>query len=149
MADKPKKGAKKFSALIGFLTLGVLVAMLASCTGLVGNPEKAEQFLDSLGNPVKEVKIPSKGIDVARYQGTIDWKQVADSGVEFAMIRVGYRTQVAGEITEDTNARYNLQEAAKHGIKLGAYFFSSAVTKEEAREEAAWVAEFISHYPIT
>ena len=149
MADKPKKGAKNFSALIGFLTLGLLVALLASCTGLVGNPEKAEHFLGSLSNPVKELSSQSRGIDVARYQGTIDWEQVAASGVEFAMVRVGYRTQVTGEITPDSNARYNMQEAAKHGIKLGAYFFSSAVTKEEAREEAAWVADFIAPYPIT
>ena len=49
------------------------------------------------------------GIDVARYQGTIDWSQVAASGVQFAMIRVGYRTQKTGEIVEDTNAKYNLQ----------------------------------------
>jgi lysozyme len=41
---------------------------------------------------------------VARYQGTIDWSQVAASGVQFAMIRVGYRTQKTGEIVADTNA---------------------------------------------
>ncbi len=89
------------------------------------------------------------GIDVSKYQGNIDWEQVAQSGVEFAMIRVGYRTKVTGIIYEDPGARYNLQEAAKNGILVGAYFFSSAVTEEEAREEAAWTAAFISRYPIT
>ena len=89
------------------------------------------------------------GIDVSKYQGSIDWEQVAQSGVEFAMIRVGYRTKVTGIIYEDPGARYNLQEAAKNGLLVGAYFFSSAVTEEEAREEAAWVADFISRYPIT
>ena len=84
------------------------------------------------------------GIDVAKYQGTIDWKQVADSGVDFAMVRVGYRTQKSGEIVEDTNARYNMQEAAANGLHVGAYFFSTAVTKEEAVEEAKWVADYIS-----
>lgn len=89
------------------------------------------------------------GIDVARYQGTIDWKQVADSGVDFAMIRVGYRTMDTGEITADTNAKYNMQEAQKNGIKVGVYFFSTAISKEEAVEEAQWVVDYISKYQIT
>lgn len=89
------------------------------------------------------------GIDVSKYQGTIDWAQVADYGVEFAIIRVGYRTKVDGQIVADSNARYNLQEAQKHGIKLGAYFFSTAISEAEAIEEANWVADFVSQYAIT
>ncbi len=89
------------------------------------------------------------GIDVARYQGTIDWNAVAQSGVDFAMVRVGYRGIVDGELTEDSNGRYNLQEAAKAGIPIGVYFFSTAITEEEAQEEAAWVADIIKDYPIT
>lgn len=89
------------------------------------------------------------GIDVAKYQGTIDWEQVADAGVEFAMIRVGYRTLKTGEIVADSNAKYNMQEASKYGIKVGAYFFSTAVSAEEAIEEADWVADYIAKYQIT
>lgn len=89
------------------------------------------------------------GIDVSRFQGTIDWAQVASSGVEFAMIRVGYRDSSTGEIKADTNAKYNMQEAEKNGIKIGAYFFSTAVTTDEAKEEANWVASYIAQYPIT
>lgn len=89
------------------------------------------------------------GIDVSKYQGTIDWAAVKESGVEFAMIRVGYRAKVTGVLYEDPAARYNLQEATKNGIKVGAYFFSSAVNEEEAKEEAAWVASFIAKYRIT
>lgn len=91
----------------------------------------------------------SYGIDVAKYQGTIDWGQVAQSGVEFAMVRVGYRSLDTGEIFADSNAKYNMQEAAKNNIKVGAYFFSTAVTEEEAVEEADWVAEYVSQYQIT
>ncbi len=91
----------------------------------------------------------SIGIDVAKYQGTIDWKQVADAGIEFAMVRVGYRTQKTGEICPDTNAKYNMQEAQANGIKVGAYFFSTAVTEAEAIEEADWVADYIAQYRIT
>ena len=63
---------------------------------------------------VQEIEATTFGIDVARYQGTIDWQQVADSGIDFAMVRLGYRSMVDGEIVEDVNARYNLQEANNH-----------------------------------
>ena len=89
------------------------------------------------------------GIDVSRFQGTIDWSQVANAGINYAMVRVGYRDSTTGEITSDTNAKYNMQEAEKNGIKLGAYFFSTATTKDEAIEEADWVANYISKYSIT
>lgn len=89
------------------------------------------------------------GIDVSKFQETIDWDQVAESGVDFAMVRVGCRKSVAGEIVEDECARYNLQEAAASGLRLGAYFFSTAVNEAEAEEEAAWVCEFLKGYPIT
>ncbi len=89
------------------------------------------------------------GIDVSRYQGNIDWQQVAATGIDFAMIRVGYRTMESGEIVEDSTAKYNLQEATANGIKVGAYFFSSAVSEAEAIEEAQWVADFIAQYKVT
>ena len=97
----------------------------------------------------KETETITMGIDVARYQGTIDWQEVAAGDVDFAYVRVGYRGMVDGEIKEDPNGRYNMQEASKAGIPLGVYFFSTAVTEEEAREEADWVAELIAGYPIT
>lgn len=89
------------------------------------------------------------GIDVSKYQGNIDWEQVAATGVDFAMIRVGYRTMKTGEIVEDSTAKYNLQEATANGIKAGVYFFSTAVSEAEAVEEAEWVADFIAQYKIT
>lgn len=89
------------------------------------------------------------GIDVSKYQGTIKWDQVAASGIDFAMIRVGYRTQKTGEMCVDTNAKYNMQEAQKNGIKIGVYFFSAAVDEAEAKQEADWVADYISQYQIT
>ncbi len=89
------------------------------------------------------------GIDVARYQGTIDWAKVAASGIDFAMIRVGYRADKSREICADSNAKYNMQEAQKNGIKVGVYFFSTATTTDEAIEEAGWVADFIAQYQIT
>ncbi len=89
------------------------------------------------------------GIDVSRFQGTIDWAQVAGSGINYAMVRVGYRDSSTGEIKADSNAKYNMQEAEKNNIKIGAYFFSTAISTEEAIEEADWVAKYISQYAIT
>ena len=99
--------------------------------------------------PTNETQELTLGIDVAKYQGTIDWKKVAASGVDFAIVRVGYRTLKTGEIIADTNAKYNMQEASKYGIKVGVYFFSTAITIEEAIEEANWVADYIAKYKIT
>lgn len=102
-----------------------------------------------LSNNSNETSDVTIGVDVSKFQGTIDWAQVASAGVDFAMIRVGYRAQKTGVIYADTNAKYNMQQAAANGIKVGAYFFSSAVNESEAIEEADWVAEFIADYSIT
>jgi GH25 family lysozyme M1 (1,4-beta-N-acetylmuramidase) len=97
----------------------------------------------------RELETVTMGIDVARYQGTIDWQEVASGDVDFAIVRIGYRGMSDGVIKEDPNGRYNMQEAAKAGIPLGVYFFSTAITEEEAHEEAEWVADMIAGYPIT
>lgn len=96
-----------------------------------------------------EVLQAALGIDVSRYQGQINWDQVAASGVQFAMIRVGYRTQETGVLNEDPYARYNLQEAQRVGIKVGAYFFSTAINEAEVIEEAVFTANLIDKYRIT
>ena len=96
-----------------------------------------------------EVSGVTMGIDVSKYQGNINWGKVKASGVEFAMIRVGYRAKTTGEIFEDPTARYNMQEAQNAGIMIGAYFFSSAVTPEEARAEASITKNIIAKYKIT
>ena len=119
-------------ALCAAMTVGLL-------GGCGGGPKRT----------TKETKDTTYGIDVARYQGTIRWEETAASGVDFAMVRIGMRGMAGGEISPDSNARYNLQEANKYGIKIGAYFFSTAVSEEEAVEEADWAADFIAQYPIT
>lgn len=106
-------------------------------------------LLSGCGKRAKETDEITTGIDVARYQGTIDWSRLATSRVDFAMVRLGYRSMEDGSIVEDPNARYNLQEAQKNDIMLGAYFFSTAVNEEEAKEEADWAADLIDQYSIT
>jgi hypothetical protein len=105
--------------------------------------------ISNISSDDNNAEVITYGIDVAKWQGVIDWKQVKSSGVDFAMIRVGYRTLVDGTIYEDPYAEYNLQQAAANKIKIGVYFFSTAINKKEAIEEAKWVTEFIAAYPIT
>ncbi len=89
------------------------------------------------------------GIDVSSYQGDIDWKKVADSGVEFAMIRCGYRGYSKGVIVADKNFKQNIRGALDAGLEVGIYFFSQAVDTWEAREEAHYVLEAIEGYDVT
>lgn len=92
------------------------------------------------------------GIDVSKYQKEIDWDVVAAEGVEFAIIRCGYRGMQTGALVEDPYFRANLEGAKKAGIKVGIYFFSQAVNAVEAVEEASMVLELLDgeeiDYPI-
>ena len=83
------------------------------------------------------------GIDVSAYQGKINWKKVADSGIRFAIIRLGYRGYGTGALVEDQYARANLEGAAQAGLEVGAYFFSQALTKEEVHEEIDFMLEIL------
>lgn len=88
------------------------------------------------------------GIDVSKYQGRIDWEKVAADGVEFVFLRLGLRGYESGKLVEDETFQTNIRGALAHGIKVGVYFFSQAVTEEEAVEEANFVLERIAPYQI-
>lgn len=90
----------------------------------------------------------SVGIDVSRYQGTIDWAQVKAAGVDFAFIRVGYRGYGNGALVLDDTFDYNVAEALKNDLNVGVYFFSQATTYEEGVEEAQFVLNHVKAYNI-
>ncbi|MDE6712774.1 MAG: glycoside hydrolase family 25 protein [Lachnospiraceae bacterium] len=90
-----------------------------------------------------------KGIDVSQHQGDIDWEQVAASGVEFAIIRAGIRGYGTGALVTDEYFEHNMEGAAANGIDIGVYFFTQAITVEEALAEAQYVLELIAPYDIT
>ncbi len=94
-------------------------------------------------------EITAWGIDVSYYQGDIDWAKVKKAGVDFAIIRVGYRGGSEGELHKDTKAEQNLQGAIDAGIQVGAYFFSTALNETEALEEAKYTVDIIKNYEIT
>lgn len=99
------------------------------------------------------VKTSIMGIDVSKYQGNVDWKQVKNAGVEYAIIRLGYRgmntDKDGGNLELDPTFKQNIEGALDAGVPVGVYFFSQAITKEEAIEEAKMVLENIKDYDIT
>ena len=90
------------------------------------------------------------GIDVSFYQEDIDWKQVKAAGIDFAIIRVGFRGYgPSGLISEDSCFRQNIVGALDAGLQVGVYFFSQAITVWEAQEEANFVLNAIKDYEVT
>ena len=90
-----------------------------------------------------------RGIDVSEHQLDIDWTQVAQSGVDYAYIRVGRRGYTEGGLFEDPYFTDNIKGAQSAGIKVGVYMFSQAISVQEAIEEANFVLDRIGSYNIT
>lgn len=88
------------------------------------------------------------GIDVSYHQGDIDWERVAADGIDFAMIRIGYRGYEEGVMHRDELADEYINGARSAGLDVGVYFYSQAVSEEEARQEAVFVCELIKDYEI-
>ena len=88
------------------------------------------------------------GIDVSSHQKSIDWSAVKNSGVKFAIIQVGYRGYETGALMDDAYFEENIQGAIENGIDVGVYFFSQAVSAEEARAEADFVLERVKKYKL-
>ncbi len=79
------------------------------------------------------------GIDLSGHNEEVDFEKVKASGIDFVMLRIGGRGYgEEGVLYEDTYFRSNLKAAKDAGLMVGAYFFSQAVTAEEAREEALY-----------
>lgn len=84
------------------------------------------------------------GIDVSSHQGDIDWAAVAGDGISFAMLRIGNRGYSQGGLQADTSFETNLTGARENGLLVGCYFFSQAVSVEEAQEEADFVLSVLN-----
>lgn len=81
------------------------------------------------------------GVDVSSHQGSIDWQAVADDGIDFAIVRVGNRGYTEGALSVDELFTQNIDGAAAAGLETGVYFFSQALSADEAREEADLVLD--------
>lgn len=88
------------------------------------------------------------GIDISTFQKEIDFEKVKEAGVEFVMIRLGYRGSVEGLLFEDEWAQRNYQGAKAAGLKVGGYFFSQSISVEEAIEEANYAMGIIEGWEL-
>ena len=89
------------------------------------------------------------GIDVSKWNGTIDWNAVKNSGISYVIIRCGYRGSSKGALIEDSKFQANIKGATAAGLKVGVYFFTQAVDEREAVEEASMVLGLIKNYKIS
>jgi GH25 family lysozyme M1 (1,4-beta-N-acetylmuramidase) len=140
------------------LALALSLIWLVGCGGqtevtqdpLPANTYAAEDFVQAGGFLTYAGDGPGYiGVDVSSYQGQIDWAAVAEAGVEFAVIRAGYRGYTEGGLHEDVCFRQNMDGALSAGLEVGVYFFSQAVTEAEAEEEAQFLLELLDGYDLT
>lgn len=94
----------------------------------------------------------TKGIDVSKYQGDINWGKVKASGVDFAILRLGYTGTKTRKPTLDRKFARNLTQSAKAGVSVGVYYYSTATTLKQAQNEARFVIEQLKgkklQYPV-
>ena len=90
----------------------------------------------------------SLGIDVSKYQPSINWAAVKSSGVDYVIIRCGYRGSSTGALIEDPYFKSHIKGAKAAGLKVGVYFFTTAVTEAEAVEEASMCAYLCNGYGL-
>ena len=81
-----------------------------------------------------------KGIDVSKWNGSIDWKKVKKAGIDFCIIRTGY------SLTEDYMFKRNIEQAIDNGLQIGVYHFSYATTNAKAKKEAEFCLKLIKPY---
>ena len=92
------------------------------------------------------------GVDISSHQEWVDWDALAASPVDFVILRAGYRGYGDGSVNIDSYFAENIAAARNAGLGVGVYFFSQALTPEEAEEEArtvlAQLADYQIDYPI-
>ncbi len=120
--------------------------------GIKKNHYKAENLVKLDNGQLQYMQdgqvVSHKGIDVSYHQGKIDWKQVAEDGVEFAFLRVGLRGYGTGKVVLDEQFENNIKGALENGIKVGVYFYSQSVNQVEVLEEARLVLTQIAPYRV-
>ncbi|MBE5861015.1 MAG: hypothetical protein E7301_12970 [Butyrivibrio sp.] len=109
--------------------------------------DKESGFLEYTG--IDESVVFTRGIDISRAQGDIDFSKVKASGIDYCMIRAGLRGSTEGTVLEDDLFKTYVEKARDAGLDVGVYFYSQAIDATEAREEARFVLDLIEPYDIT
>lgn len=126
-----------------------LIALILRVISYVGGISKVHLNDEGLTHAKRyENFIKVHGIDVSEFQDGINWKKVKSSEADFVFVRAGFRKGESGELVEDEDFKDNMKGANRAGIMTGAYFFSQAVTEEEAVEEARYLIELVEPYDI-
>lgn len=114
----------------------------------IDNSNKVSNSKLTVNLLIDKATVKSNGIDVSYAQGNIDWKKVANAGIDFAIIRAG-RGDLGSGCKMDDYFVQNIKGATANGIDVGVYFYSYATTVEEARAEAKFLVKIIKDYKIT
>lgn len=143
-------------AVAAALTVVVLIGLVTVQTApaefhrppLVDNPLKPSDFTYENGYLTCTAGESVLGIDVSEYQLDIDWDAVKNAGVEFVFIRVGWRGLTEGALNPDKRAQEYYDGAKRAGLSVGAYFFSQAISMEEAAEEARFALSVMDGWDL-
>lgn len=137
-----KKGADPRKAADGFLTVNPagsnLKGYASTVSSYTGNTYTHSSDHDGLNI--------YNGIDVSYHQGDINWESVKDDGIDFAILRLGYRGYSTGSLVTDSKFTAYIQDAISAGMPLGAYFWTEAVNVDEAIQEAQYVINLLAPY---
>ena len=115
---------------------------------LIPNPYSANDFVLREGFMELLEGQTITGIDVSYHQKEIDWQQVKAAGIQFVIVRLGYRGYESGSLVEDNMAMKNLKDAREAGLLVGAYFYSQAINAQEAAEEAQFALEILDGFRL-
>ena len=164
--SRKKKQKSQAKSLIAILlpTLGVLLLLALvlyfgnftaeqpeettpAPTSLEENPYSSSDFEYEDGYLTCTVPGARLGIDISEHQQSVDWEQLKSAGIEFVMIRAGYRGYTEGKLFRDSLFLRHLADAREAGLDVGIYFFSQATTPEEARAEAKFLLTMLKNDP--
>ncbi len=132
--------------------ISLLILTEADIDALAEDTKGSGVMEDADQTEIKEFQKPasgvSMGIDVSKWNGEIDWDRVKAAGVEFVIMRAGYRGSVTGALVVDPMFETYIKGATASGLQVGVYFVSQAVNEVEAVEEASAVMELVKEYEL-
>jgi GH25 family lysozyme M1 (1,4-beta-N-acetylmuramidase) len=123
---------------------GANMVWLTPVDGVAVNPLLRSDFITLDGHPhyMGTDFTVERGVDLSTYQSTVDWAK-ASQKIDFAILRIGYRGYTKGYLQPDNAFERHYKGAVDHGVDVGVYFFSQALTAQEGREEAEYVLEIL------
>lgn len=149
LASVKISGTLHLTSNSSYNSYGVVVATANG--NFINDSTRKRRYENTAALLEKYPEVTAKGIDVSYAQGNIDWKKVADSGIEFAIIRIGRGACRAGETAPKMDDYFirNIEGATANGIDVGVYFYSYADSVEDARQEASFVVNALKGYKLT